>query len=504
MKMITHEQNSQNSHRKVVMFDSMNEKSKCELLSKVADNLPYHLCYLNADEVFLYANREAEKFWLKNHEGLLGFSIRDLTGAFYPELEPYLLRVRAGEVVVHTHTFTNDDGSIGHFKNTYTPDFDKDGDFIGFTAVGVEITHEVEIEDSLRETEVRFKLLADSMPQIVWTATPEGHVDFYNLRWYEFTGFEPGTTGNEKWAEIVHPDDIDKLMDVWSKALITGKPYKNEFRVKEAATGEYRWWLSRARPVKDSQGNIIKWYGSNTDVDEMRSLAENLLHEKVLRENFVSALTHDLRTPLTAAKLNAHLLARNIKDPDKSQILSKKIMDSMERADSMIQDLLDVNKISAGGKLPLTLSVCDVSNLTKKCVDDLNHLYGDRFILKSDHELKGCIDENAFRRVLENLASNAIKYGDGKRNISIQLLKIENGFELKVHNFGKPIPEPLQKKIFNPFERVHEEKKGSPKGWGIGLSLVEGIAHAHGGKASVSSNETEGTTFTVQFFWQGH
>ena len=503
MRMITHEQNSQNS-QSAIIFDSMNEKSKCEILSKVADSLPYHLCYLNADEVFLYANKEAEKFWLKNHEGLLGFSIRELTGAFYPELEPYLQRVREGEVVVHTHTFTNEDGSIGHFKNTYTPDFNSDGDYIGFTALGVEITHEIEIEDTLKETEIRFKLLADSMPQVVWTATPDGYVDFYNSRWYEFTGFEPGSTGNEKWIEIVHPDDVSNLKKVWSKALATGKPYKNEFRVREASTGEYRWWLSRARPVKNSNGQIIKWYGSNTDVDEMRSLAENLLHEKVLRENFVSALTHDLRTPLTAAKLNAHLLARNIKNPDKVQTLSQKIMDSMERADGMIQDLLDVNKISAGGKLPLTLKVCDVSSVTKKCVEELNHLNGDRFTLKSNEELKGCLDENAYRRVLENLASNALKYGDEKKDISICLVNIENGFELKVHNFGTAIPEQLQRKIFNPFERIHEEKKGAPKGWGIGLSLVEGIAHAHGGKASVSSNETEGTTFTVQFFWQGH
>jgi PAS domain S-box-containing protein len=132
---------------------------------------------------------------------------------------------------------------------------------------------------SLQESEAKFRQLTDSIPMIVWEARPDGAVDYYNRRWYEYTGLKPGSLGDESWLPFVHSDDIPNIAVYWTKAVQTGGPYVMELRMKEHRTGEYRWFLARALPMKDAQGRVVRWFGTSTDIHDAK------LMEHALRAN---------------------------------------------------------------------------------------------------------------------------------------------------------------------------------------------------------------------------
>jgi PAS domain S-box-containing protein len=135
----------------------------------------------------------------------------------------------------------------------------------------------------LAESERQFRILADSMPQMIWATRPDGHHDYYNRRWYEFTGMPEGSTDGEGWNGMFHPEDRERAWAAWRHCLATGEPYEIEYRLRRA-DGVYRWTLGRALPVRDPQGRIIRWFGTCTDIEEQKQTEERLrISEERLR-----------------------------------------------------------------------------------------------------------------------------------------------------------------------------------------------------------------------------
>jgi PAS domain S-box-containing protein len=139
----------------------------------------------------------------------------------------------------------------------------------------------------LGDSESRFHTLADTMPQMVWSTLPDGYHDYYNARWYEFTGVPEGSTDGESWAGIFHPDDQDRAWQTWRHSLTTGEPYQIEYRLKHAA-GDYRWVLGRALPIRDEAGRITRWFGTCTDIHAQQVAAEE-------REIVAQELSHRIK-----------------------------------------------------------------------------------------------------------------------------------------------------------------------------------------------------------------
>ncbi|HAR41797.1 MAG TPA: two-component sensor histidine kinase [Bdellovibrionales bacterium] len=217
-----------------------------------------------------------------------------------------------------------------------------------------------------------------------------------------------------------------------------------------------------------------------------------------LREQFISALAHDLRNPLTAAKAAAQLNLRHPERVDSSQILSARIVDSISRTERMIQDLLDSNQVQAGGKLPLNYEPNDMRVIIKMTLEETTTALGDHFKFDpGTSPVSGHWDTGYIKRALENLLVNAVKYGDPLTPVSISLDENQGLVTISVHNAGEPISKADQYTIFDPFRQIVKLKKEKKQGWGIGLSLVKGVAQAHGGTISVESNEKSGTTFTL-------
>jgi PAS domain S-box-containing protein len=156
-------------------------------------------------------------------------------------------------------------------------------------------------EEAVRQSEERFRQLADELPQIVWMAQPNGHVDYYNQRWYDFTGFPEGQTGFEGWRRLLHPTDLRPSIETWKKSVQSGQRYKIEYRFFDRISRQYRWYLGRALPVRDADGTISRWFGTCTDIDEQKRAAEALQGLTYALEDRVADRARQLAT--TTARL---------------------------------------------------------------------------------------------------------------------------------------------------------------------------------------------------------
>ena len=224
---------------------------------------------------------------------------------------------------------------------------------------------------------------------------------------------------------------------------------------------------------------------------------ERLESEKVIRERFVSTLSHDLRTPLSAIRMSAQLLFKMPNQTEEMRALTIRILKDVDRTDQMITDLLDANLIQAGEKLLIDIQAVDLWGIAKDTVGEFTRMYGNQFILSGDEQLTGFWCRKGIRRSIENLLGNAVKYGDPHQPIHIRIWKSGDQVFVAVHNFGNPIAVEEQTSLFLQFRRSITAQGSGKKGWGLGLTLVRGVTEAHGGSVKVESSPETGTTFTM-------
>jgi signal transduction histidine kinase len=215
-----------------------------------------------------------------------------------------------------------------------------------------------------------------------------------------------------------------------------------------------------------------------------------------IREQFMATLTHDLRNPLSAIKMASQMAAESVHSPEEVATLLQIVVQNADRADHMIQDLLDASLVSAGARLNLRIAECDLHEVAHKTLAPLTVVHGARLQLRAAAG-KGYCDANALRRALENLVMNAIKYGRSDSPVTLTLTIQFGRAIFSVHNEGEPIPIDEREAIFQVFRRRQAEKSRTKQGWGLGLALVRGVAEAHGGSIVVESSAEQGTTFIL-------
>ncbi|MFL5812205.1 MAG: ATP-binding protein [Bdellovibrionia bacterium] len=233
--------------------------------------------------------------------------------------------------------------------------------------------------------------------------------------------------------------------------------------------------------------------------DDSRIEVRDLISERGMRESFVSGLAHDLRTPITAARMNLELLIRRRNDVGALELHTGRALGELSRLEGMIQDLLDANRIRAGVKLPIKLAGFDLVEEVQHTLDSLAAVHGDRFELEAEERVVGYWDRKGIRRIVENLCINAIKYGDKTTEVTVCIKPNwdERRVELSIHNWGPVIDSESQKTVFEQFRRASLKDIHSIHGWGIGLAVVRGMAESHGGHVEVQSSPEEGTTFKL-------
>ncbi|MBY0414469.1 MAG: PAS domain-containing sensor histidine kinase, partial [Bdellovibrionales bacterium] len=380
----------------------------------------------------------------------------------------------------------------------YHPFRENDDEAIqGIFAVFHDVTDRVIAKEIMAKSEEKFKQLANTLPQMVWTATDVGKLDWYNDVWFEYVGGDRSQPGDDSWARAIHPEDLSDVTITWQEAINTKSLYRKEVRFKHAKSGEYRWHVCQGSPILNEFGEIEKWTGSCNDIHNQKLAFDMLELERDVRERVIGALTHDLRTPLAAAKISAQLLTRKVPSEEMLHRVANRISYSVDRADRMIQDILDASHMKAGEKVALDINKHDLKELMSSTAEDLQYIHGERIVFNPSEEFHGYWDAIALKRIVENLINNAVKYGKELTPVTLHLKRLKDSIVISVHNEGTPILDQDQKAIFEPYQRTNSAKKGIQKGWGLGLTLVKGFAEAHGGKAIVRSSLQHGTTFSI-------
>lgn len=307
-----------------------------------------------------------------------------------------------------------------------------------------------------------------------------------------FPDIDPKSLFNSYHTYKTGKTEIKEDFRVTADWDMTGKSYEKIFFII---------W----EPVIDSKGNtegVITLVYDDTENIRARLEARTYLHdlqrERDLRERFVTTLTHDLRTPLTAVKMSVELLARRPDNVDTVLMLSEKIKNSLHRCDQMIVNLLDANRIKAGQKLALEKCECSMKKIIEQTIDELTTVHGDRFqLIAPQGPVEGIWSCNGIVRIVENLCNNAIKYGSKVEKILVTIDELIDTVSIRVLNRGSVISPEDQKHLFDLYSRAGSGSEGDVNGWGLGLTLVKGITEAHDGTVTVQSSH-EGTIFEVR------
>jgi PAS domain S-box-containing protein len=342
-----------------------------------------------------------------------------------------------------------------------------------------------EMEKAVRELE----FLANTVPSVVWTSTPDGLLDYINQRWYDHGATSLEEALGTGWAQTMHPDDVPAAWAAWSQALGTGNPYQIEFRLKDK-NDKYRWWLVRAEALKDEAGKVIKWYGTNTDITEQKELARQ-------KDNFLGMASHELKTPITSIKAYAQVMQTLFtrSGDTKSADMMQKMDRQVNRLNSLVGDLLDVTKINTG-RLQFSSETFDFYALVGEITEDMQRTTTKHIIRKMlgfTGNFTG--DKDRISQVITNLLSNAIKYSPLANEIVIYTEDRGDSVQLCVQDFGIGIRPDLKDKVFEQFYRVSGTKEYTFPGLGLGLYISSEIVKRMGGKIWVNSVEGKGSTF---------
>lgn len=368
--------------------------------------------------------------------------------------------------------------------------------------VVIDITERRRADDALRASEARFRALADSMPQLVWIASPTGVVDYYNARVREYAGIDELADGTWAWQPVVHPEDLDRTVRTWNEAVVSSTPYACEHRVR-MADGSFRWHVSRARLVGDQAGP--RWFGTATDIHEQKLAEEGLRRAAAIRDQVVSVVVHDLRNPLSMVQYALFVMRQVLaacpdgelrRRGDAAVARTERQATKMER---LLDELLDSAALQAGRPLGLKRRACDLVALARELV--AAHASG-----TADHPMEvraaspsvvGHWDADRIERVLGNLLSNAVKYSPAGKPITVEVEQVDDFGIVHVSDRGIGIRAQDLERIFEWFTRTEDAERVAT-GAGLGLAGARRIAEQHGGALTVESTPGAGSTFTLK------
>ena len=487
-------------------------------LRRLFEQAPGFMCFLRGqDHVFEIAN--AAYYQLVGHRDILGKPVREAL----PELveQPYvdlLQRVfRTGEAFLGRGMralLQRDPGGEPaevFLDFSYQPIVDASGATLGVLVQGYDITAQKQQEAQhaallerermarakAEAVEERQRFLAESIPQQVWTANPNGELDFLNRRVLEYFGASAAEMLGSGWQRAVHPDDLDQCIERWRHSLRTGEEYEVEFRLRRADS-TYRWHLARALAFRGPDGRIEKWFGTNTDMDELTRARDELRARAEFDQQLIGIVSHDLRNPLNAIGMATALLLKQGQLDEQHVKVVRRIMSSSERAVRLIRDFLDFTQSRVAGSIPVTRRRANVREIARQVFDEVHLAYPDHTaILEHGGEEDGYWDGDRIAQLIGNILGNAFQHSPASSLVRLTTRVERDEAVIEVHNEGTPIAASDLARLFEPFERGADAST-SGRSVGLGRYISKPIAAAHGGVIEVRSTAGEGTCFTVR------
>jgi PAS domain S-box-containing protein len=406
----------------------------------------------------------------------------------------------------------------GDFNVSFQPRSDED--VLGNAILNMKESLRTYTND-LKISREEFVTLADFMPQIVWIADDEGKITYYNKKWYELTKLKDSGQ-DQNWIPILHPEDVGRTLTTWYRSLDTGQPYEMEYRFKVSNDNQYRWFLGRVVPVKDDHGNIIKWFGTATDIHDQKMHNENLetlVAERTLDLNrsnedlqqFAHVASHDLKEPLRKIRTFSNRLEAEFGRimPEKGKTYIEKIQASSERMSNMIDGILNYSVMNATEQSEEKIDLAFV----------LDGIISDLELLILQKEAKITYDKlprikgspTLIYQLFYNLVSNSLKFSKADTPCRIHISsRMMNEDELKDYDDIKKATDYLciiiedngigfnpeyAEKMFNVFTRLN--RRDQYEGTGLGLALCKKIVHRHHGLIFAKGEEGKGASFEI-------
>ncbi|GAB2775801.1 hypothetical protein GCM10027275_18690 [Rhabdobacter roseus] len=483
------------------------------------------------DLVVESANQLILEVWGKTVD-IIGLPIREalpeILGQGFVELLEGVYHTGASHFGYETmaRLYRNGQMEDGYFNYVYAPVREADGTVSGIMVVATEVTQQIQARKDLLESEHRFKLLMEAIAQMTWTSTPEGEVDFYNQRWYSYTGLTFEETKAWGWQAVVHPDDLPHTLAMYQKSLASGDLFLVENRYRRA-DGEYRWHLNSALPLRDEQGTITMWVGTATDIhnqkqveaelekrvaertEELRKLNISLQQSNQELEQYAYVASHDLQEPLRKIRIFSNLLYDLPTLPDEVKNKLSKVINSSERMTLLIQGLLEYSRLLKSETQTVSTNL---SQILKNVITDFELAIEEKQAQLNIEELPTLeAIPLQMNQLFYNLLSNSLKFiqKDVKPYISIRARLLSpqdlqqyklaqtdrSYYEITFSDNGIGFDSQYSQQIFEVFKRLHTRQVYP--GSGIGLALCRKIVQNHQGLLLVESELGKGTVFRI-------
>jgi PAS domain S-box-containing protein len=482
-------------------------QSEAELRDFV-ENATVGLHWVGPDGTILWANRTELELLGYERDEYVGRHIAEFH-ADPPVIEEILSTLCGGETLINREArLRGKDGSIRHVLISSNVLFDGQT-FVRTRCFTRDVTERKRFEDAWRESSEMFSALADNIDQLAWMAHADGSIYWYNRRWYEYTGTTPDQMEGWGWQSVHDPEVLPAVMERWQRSLESGQSFDMEFPLR-GADGTFRPFLTRIHPVKDAEGRIVRWFGSNTDVsehrraqDELRGMKENLERlvqertEGLMRANeqlqgFTYSVAHDFRQHIRNVNVNAAMILEDEGDRlnEDVQARLKRIASESRLMSELTSGLLEHARLSNED-----LRVVDVdlsalaSEVVKRVVEKPYCGQGAQFLVAPGLLAKG--DPRQLRLVLDNLIDNACKYAKRDQPVLVEVGSRSGAFFVRDNGIG--FDPAFSHKLFQPFERLHSG--AGYEGTGIGLANVKRIVERHGGRVWAESEPGKGATF---------
>lgn len=393
------------------------------------------------------------------------------------------------------------DGVYRWFLFRAEPFQDETGTVVAWYGTNTDIEDRKHAEQKLRDSELNLRQMTETIPEMLWSATPDGAIDYCNTRLLDYTGFPAEEIKGDNWTKLLHPDDVNQAAQAWLSCVTTGAPYRVEVRTIHALDRTYRWCVTNALPLLDEQGRILKWHGTVVDMHDWKQAQEDLrktqselahLTRVMTMGELAASIAHEINQPLASIVTNGETglrwLARPAPDIEKIQELTKRMVADARRASEIIDRM---RAMVMGRKAQLTrLSLEDV---IEESIIFLKHEFQSKGIsvhLDLAAELPQIVgDRTQLQQVIVNLAVNAMQATaeSGGRSVLVRaMLADPETVCCAVEDSGPGVNSTTLPHVFESFFTTKEA------GMGMGLPISRSIIEAHGGQIRVDNNSKLG------------
>ena len=485
----------------VIVFRDVTERHIAEQAKKESDDRFHQLADHISDVFWIYELDGSKTGYISPaYESLWGRSCQSLYERPLSYLEAVhaedrqrasqaLQRLERGKATATEYRIVRPDGTIRWVWDRGFPIEDEWGRVIRVAGIAEDITERKRVEQALRESEERFRTLADATPVLIWGSGTDKGCNYFNKQWLDFTGRTIEQEMGDGWSEGVHPDDWERCLATYVTAFNARTPFTMEYRLKRH-DGEYRWVMDTGVPRFTPDGTFSGYIGSCIDITDRKRTEEELRESDRRKEEFLAVLSHELRNPLAPIQTALDLLEqRGLREAGTERELAT-IKRQVQNLKRLVDDLLDVSRISRG-KIELHNSVVELAPLVTQAVEALRPLFEEhrQELHVSVPEESICLDVDPTRleQVLFNLLLNAEKFTPEGGQVWLEVEPVQSHVVIRVRDTGIGIEADLLPKVFDLFLQGERRIGLSHEGGGIGLSLARNLVELHGGTIKAHS-----------------